>query len=56
MNRRKFLLRTGLGLTAVASLGYYWPNRWKYIVIHHSAGDYGEKYQYNVIPCLTRDP
>jgi len=19
----------------------YWPNRWKYIVIHHSAGDYG---------------
>lgn len=28
----------------LSSLGagvFYWPNRWKYIVIHHSAGNFG---------------
>ncbi len=41
LKRRTFL---GLGISAI-SLSFagaiYWPNRWKYIVIHHSAGNYG---------------
>ena len=42
MNRRKFMT-TSLGALACLSLGgaYYWPRRWRYIVIHHSAGRYG---------------
>ena len=41
MNRRNFLIGSAL-LTTSAILGhYYWGRRWKYIVIHHSAGDFG---------------
>ncbi len=40
MNRRAFL--SLLSLTAAGTaLSYYWPQRWNYIVIHHSAGSYG---------------
>jgi len=39
--RRKFLKRSLAIIGALAAGGFYWPNRWKYIVIHHSAGDYG---------------
>jgi N-acetylmuramoyl-L-alanine amidase len=41
INRRKLFITTATlsaGLTAGA---IYWPKRWHYIVIHHSAGDYG---------------
>jgi len=39
MKRRRFLTVAG-ALSAAVGLGaWYWPNRWKYIVIHHSAGD-----------------
>ena len=39
MSRRRFLVLAG-ALGATISLGAWcWPNRWKYIVIHHSAGD-----------------
>ncbi len=39
MKRRQFLVLAG-ALGAAAGLGaWYWPNRWKYIVIHHSAGE-----------------
>ncbi len=39
MKRRKFLLTAG-ALSMAAGLGaWYWPNRWRYIVIHHSAGN-----------------
>jgi len=39
--RRKFLKRSLALVGAFAAGGLYWPNRWKYIVIHHSAGNYG---------------
>ncbi len=40
MNRRKFIVASG-SLAAIAGLGaIYWPNRWKYIVVHHTAGDF----------------
>jgi len=39
--RRKFLKRSLALVVAIAAGGLYWPNRWKYIVIHHSAGNYG---------------
>lgn len=40
--KRRKLLKWGLAFSAVAATGaIYWPNRWKYIVIHHSAGNYG---------------
>lgn len=39
MNRKwKFLL---LIILITISVFLYWPGRWKYIVIHHSAGDFG---------------
>jgi len=41
VNRRKFLITTSaLFLTSLPAI-CYWPNRWRYIVVHHSAGDYG---------------
>lgn len=42
MNRRSFLLSTALVLGAMSSGVFYWPKRWNYIVIHHSAGNYGD--------------
>ena len=33
------MLAAAAGATAVAG-AWYWPNRWKYIVVHHSAGDF----------------
>lgn len=41
MNRRRFLTVSGLGLMGIGSSAWYWENRWEYIVIHHSAGNYG---------------
>ena len=41
MNRRRFLITSSLVLGAAGLGGVYWANRWKYIVIHHSAGSYG---------------
>ncbi len=41
MNRRKFLIGSSVFL-GVSGLGtFYWDKRWQYIVIHHSAGSYG---------------
>lgn len=40
MNRRKFIVNSSALLGALAFGAVYWPNRWKYIVIHHSAGNY----------------
>ena len=39
MKKRYILLL--ITLSCLISLAFYWPNRWKYIVIHHSAGSYG---------------
>ena len=39
MKRRRFLMVAGALGAAVGLGAWYWPNRWKYIVIHHSAGD-----------------
>lgn len=41
MNRRDFISRLSavLGIAGIGAV--YWPGRWKYIVIHHSAGDFG---------------
>ena len=41
MNRRRILLTSGALLGVAATGVFYWPNRWKYIVIHHSASDHG---------------
>ena len=41
MNRRGFLISSGVAAVALGSCAAYWPGRWKYIVVHHSAGDYG---------------
>ena len=40
MNRRAFIISSCI---TIAGLGatLYWPNRWKYIVVHHSAGNFG---------------
>jgi N-acetyl-anhydromuramyl-L-alanine amidase AmpD len=40
MNRRSILALAGLGLLASA-VPIYWAARWRYIVIHHSGGSYG---------------
>lgn len=41
MNRRKFLIRSSLLIGTFGLGSYYWANRWRYIVVHHSAGNYG---------------
>ncbi len=41
MDRRKFLAYSSSFLGLLGLSTYYWPNRWKYIVVHHSAGNYG---------------
>jgi N-acetyl-anhydromuramyl-L-alanine amidase AmpD len=41
MNRRNFLKRSAFSGLLLGGGALYWPNRWKYIVIHHSAGDFG---------------
>ncbi|MEJ2465855.1 MAG: peptidoglycan recognition family protein [Candidatus Thiodiazotropha sp.] len=41
MDRRKFLIYGSSFLGLLGLSAYYWPNRWKYIVVHHSAGNYG---------------
>ena len=40
-SRRHFLKWSAGALTFALAGGLYWPSRWKYIVIHHSAGNYG---------------
>ena len=41
MNRRKFLLSSATVAALLGAGGLYWPNRWRYIVVHHSAGTFG---------------
>ena len=41
MNRRRFLVASGVIAGALGAGALYWPRRWKYIVIHHSAGNFG---------------
>ena len=41
MNRRKFIIGVGSILGSLGLGAIYWPRRWKYIVVHHSAGNYG---------------
>jgi N-acetyl-anhydromuramyl-L-alanine amidase AmpD len=41
MNRRNFFISGSIALGALGAGAMYWPNRWNYIVIHHSAGNYG---------------
>lgn len=39
--RRRFLKMAVAGSLLTAFGAWYWPSRWKYIVIHHSAGNFG---------------
>ncbi len=39
-DRRKFVC--SLLVAAGTGAGFYWGNRWEYIVIHHSAGAFGD--------------
>jgi N-acetyl-anhydromuramyl-L-alanine amidase AmpD len=41
MNRRTLLKSSALSGLLLGTGLLYWPNRWKYIVIHHSAGNFG---------------
>ncbi|MBV1907684.1 MAG: peptidoglycan recognition protein family protein [Kangiellaceae bacterium] len=41
MKRRKFITASGLTLCGIGAGALYWPNRWEYIVVHHSGGDFG---------------
>src|ERR687892_2579028 len=41
MNRRGFIVRSSLALAGVGLTAAYWNWRWRYIVIHHSAGESG---------------
>jgi hypothetical protein len=41
MNRRRFLFSATSILVAGGLGGIYWRRRWKYIVVHHSAGSFG---------------
>lgn len=38
--RRKLFLSAAASVVGFVAFARYWPNRWKYIVIHHSAGDF----------------
>lgn len=42
MKRRTFLLTALASMTGMVSCAAYWPKRWRYIVVHHSAGGYGD--------------
>lgn len=48
MKRREFLTNSLVAFSTLGLCGAYWEQRWHYIVIHHSAGDYG------CIPFLTK--
>lgn len=41
MNRRAFLKTATVSGLLMGAGAYYWPNRWNYIVVHHSAGNFG---------------
>ena len=41
MNRRKFIAESTTLVITMGFTGLYWKRRWKYIVIHHSAGPCG---------------
>ena len=41
LNRRKFLILSSVPFVSFGTGALYWPHRWNYIVIHHSAGDFG---------------
>lgn len=40
--RRKFILSSFVGMAGLGAFVHFWPKRWRYIVIHHSAGNYGD--------------
>jgi N-acetyl-anhydromuramyl-L-alanine amidase AmpD len=40
MKRRTFLKTSAISGLALGAGGFYWPKRWKYIVVHHSAGNF----------------
>ena len=41
LNRRRFLVGASIGVGAAAVGTWYWPRRWEYIIVHHSAGNFG---------------
>ena len=41
MKRRTFLISSALTIAGLGAGGLYWHRRWKYITVHHSAGNYG---------------
>ena len=40
MKRRRFVQAAAV-VGVGAFVGWYWPRRWRYIVVHHSAGNFG---------------
>lgn len=41
VSRRRMLQLSSIGFVGAITGTWYWSNRWHYIVIHHSAGNYG---------------
>ena len=41
MKRRNFILGTAFFASGVSAASLYWGRRWNYIVVHHSAGNFG---------------
>ncbi len=42
MNRRRFIIASSLALGTAGLGAAFWKTRWRYIVIHHSAGSFGD--------------
>ena len=42
MKRRKFLIGSSTFVVAGGTGALFWESRWDYIVVHHSAGSYGD--------------
>ena len=42
MDRRRFLIGSSVMFSATALGALYWGERWNYIVVHHSAGNFGD--------------
>lgn len=41
MKRRTFIFTSAAAAIGITSGSIYWQRRWNYIVVHHSAGNYG---------------
>lgn len=57
-NRGRFLLLSAGAAATIGAGAWYWPNRWKHIVVHHSGGNFEDssvpEQQFDALVSLTR--